>query len=38
MLNIGIVGVGQFGANHARILSRSDLVNLVGLFDKNSMA
>jgi predicted dehydrogenase len=35
MLNIGIVGVGQFGANHARILSRSDLVNLVGLFDKN---
>jgi len=34
MLNIGIVGVGQFGQNHARIMSQSKLINLVGLYDK----
>lgn len=35
MLKIGIVGVGQFGQNHARILSQSDKCEFVGLFDKN---
>ncbi|MDP8219725.1 MAG: Gfo/Idh/MocA family oxidoreductase, partial [Candidatus Stygibacter frigidus] len=34
MLNIGIVGVGQFGQNHARIMSQSKLIDLVGLYDK----
>ncbi len=34
MLNIGIVGVGQFGQNHARIMAASDKINLVGLYDK----
>ncbi|MCF7912440.1 MAG: Gfo/Idh/MocA family oxidoreductase [Candidatus Cloacimonetes bacterium] len=36
MLNIGIVGVGQFGQNHARIMAQSELINLVGLYDKNT--
>ncbi|PID28608.1 MAG: oxidoreductase [Candidatus Cloacimonadota bacterium] len=35
MINAGIVGVGQFGQNHARILSESKLCNFVGLYDKN---
>ncbi len=35
MLKIGIVGVGQFGQNHARILSKSDICEFVGLYDKN---
>jgi predicted dehydrogenase len=34
MINVGIVGVGQFGQNHARILSESDCCNFVGLYDK----
>ncbi len=34
MLNIGIVGVGQFGQNHARIMAASDKIKLVGLYDK----
>jgi len=36
MLNIGIVGVGQFGQNHARIMAESKLINLVGLYDKST--
>ncbi|MDO9578777.1 MAG: Gfo/Idh/MocA family oxidoreductase [Candidatus Cloacimonadales bacterium] len=35
MLKVGIVGVGQFGQNHARILSESDKCEFVGLYDKN---
>ncbi len=35
MLNVGIVGVGQFGQNHARILNESTVCNFVGLYDKN---
>ena len=35
MLKIGIVGVGQFGQNHARILSQSDKCEFVGLYDKD---
>jgi predicted dehydrogenase len=35
MLKVGIVGVGQFGQNHARILSQSDKCEFVGLFDKS---
>jgi len=35
MLKVGIVGVGQFGQNHARILNESDKCNFVGLFDKD---
>ncbi|MBT3169630.1 MAG: Gfo/Idh/MocA family oxidoreductase [Candidatus Cloacimonetes bacterium] len=35
MLKVGIVGVGQFGQNHARILSQSDRCEFVGLYDKN---
>jgi predicted dehydrogenase len=35
MLKVGIVGVGQFGQNHARILSQSDKCEFVGLYDKN---
>ena len=34
MLKVGIVGVGQFGQNHARILSLSDKCEFVGLYDK----
>jgi len=34
MLKVGIVGVGQFGQNHARILSESDRCEFVGLYDK----
>jgi predicted dehydrogenase len=35
MLKVGIVGVGQFGQNHARILSQSDKCEFVGLYDIN---
>ena len=35
MLKVGIVGVGQFGQNHARILNESTLCDFVGLYDKN---
>ncbi|MCK4312048.1 MAG: Gfo/Idh/MocA family oxidoreductase [Candidatus Cloacimonetes bacterium] len=35
MLKVGIVGVGQFGQNHARILSQSNKCEFVGLYDKN---
>jgi len=35
MLKVGIVGVGKFGQNHARILSQSDRCEFVGLYDKN---
>lgn len=35
MLKLGIVGVGQFGQNHARILAGSDLILMKGLYDKN---
>lgn len=35
MLQVGIVGVGQFGQNHARILAQSDKCEFVGLYDKN---
>jgi len=33
MLKVGIVGVGQFGQNHARILNASDKCEFVGLYD-----
>ena len=33
MLKVGIVGVGQFGQNHARILNESTKCNFVGLYD-----
>lgn len=36
MLKVGIVGVGQFGQNHARILSSSSFCEFVGLYDKNA--
>jgi len=35
MLKVGIVGVGKFGQNHARILNQSDRCEFVGLYDKN---
>ncbi|MCK4653100.1 MAG: Gfo/Idh/MocA family oxidoreductase, partial [Candidatus Cloacimonetes bacterium] len=35
MLKVGIVGIGQFGKNHARILSQSNKCEFVGLYDKN---
>lgn len=35
MLRLGIVGVGQFGQNHARILSESDKCEFMGLYDKD---
>ena len=35
MLKIGIVGVGQFGQNHARILAQSEKCEFAGLYDKN---
>ncbi len=35
MLKVGIAGVGQFGQNHARILSRSNKCEFVGIHDKN---
>lgn len=35
MLKIGIVGVGQFGQNHARILSEIPECEFVGLYDLN---
>jgi len=35
MLKVGIVGVGQFGQNHARILSRCKDCKFIGLYDKN---
>ncbi len=35
MLKVGIVGVGQFGQNHARILNESTKCDFVGLYDIN---
>lgn len=35
MLKLGIVGVGQFGQHHARILKQSDYCEFIGLYDKN---
>ena len=35
MLKAGIVGVGQFGQNHARILNESTKCNFIGLYDIN---
>lgn len=35
MLKVGIVGVGQFGQNHARILNSSKVCEFVGLYDKD---
>jgi len=35
MLKVGIVGVGQFGQNHARILNKSTKCNFKGLYDKD---
>jgi len=35
MIRIGVVGVGQFGQNHARILNESSCCEFVGLYDKN---
>jgi predicted dehydrogenase len=35
MLKVGIVGVGQFGQNHARILRNSPVCEFMGLYDKN---
>lgn len=35
MKKVGIVGVGQFGQNHARILSESEKCSFAGLFDEN---
>lgn len=35
MLNIGIIGVGKFGQNHARILRSLSEINFVGIYDKN---
>jgi predicted dehydrogenase len=35
MLKLGIVGVGQFGQNHARILRQSSRCEFAGLYDKN---
>jgi predicted dehydrogenase len=35
MLKVGIVGVGQFGQNHARIFRQSKRCDFVGLYDKN---
>lgn len=35
MLKVGIVGVGQFGQNHARILNESDKCEFMGLYDKD---
>ena len=34
-MKVGIAGVGQFGQNHARILSLSSKCEFVGLYDKN---
>ncbi len=36
MLKIGVAGVGQFGKNHARILRKSELCELCGIYDKDS--
>jgi len=35
MLKVGIVGIGQFGQNHARILNESTKCEFVGLYDKD---
>jgi predicted dehydrogenase len=35
MIKVGVVGVGQFGQNHARILRNSDFCEFVGFYDKN---
>ncbi len=34
MIRVGVVGVGQFGQNHARILSQADFCKFVGIYDK----
>jgi len=36
MIRIGVVGVGQFGQNHARILRNSDFCEFAGFYDINS--
>jgi len=36
MLKVGIVGVGQFGQNHARILNECSKCDFVGLYDKDT--
>ncbi len=35
MIKIGVAGVGKFGRNHARILSRYEKCSMVGIFDKD---
>jgi predicted dehydrogenase len=35
MLKLGVVGVGKFGHNHARILSQSQYCDFCGIYDKN---
>lgn len=35
MIKVGVVGVGQFGQNHARILRQSDFCEFVGFYDKD---
>jgi predicted dehydrogenase len=35
MIKLGVVGVGKFGQNHARILNQSRFCELVGIYDKN---
>jgi len=34
-LNVGVIGVGVFGENHARIYAESDKTNLIGVADLN---
>jgi len=34
MLKIGVIGVGRFGKNHARILANNPACELVGIYDK----
>ena len=36
MLKIGIIGVGRFGKNHARILAKNENCELIGIYDKNT--
>jgi len=35
MINIGVIGVGSMGKNHARVCSELENVNLVGIADSN---
>jgi len=35
MLKIGVAGVGKFGKNHARILMKSELCDMIGVYDKD---